>query len=86
MRFNYEDYFGVEQQTGYETLLYEAMTGDRSLFKRADMVEAGWAVVDPIVNAWARGECGLESYAAGTDGPAAADELLTREGRRWRAL
>ena len=86
MRFNYEDYFGVEQHTGYETLLYDAMTGDRSLFKRADMVEASWAVVDPILNAWARGECGLARYAAGTDGPAEADELLTREGRQWRPL
>ena len=54
MRFNYDDYFGVEHHTGYETLLYDAMTGDRSLFKRADIVEAGWAVVDPILKAWAQ--------------------------------
>jgi glucose-6-phosphate 1-dehydrogenase len=86
MRFNYEDYFGVEQQTGYETLLYDAMTGDRSLFKRADMVEAGWAVVDPILMAWSQGECGLEHYASGSDGPAEADQLLARDGRRWRKL
>ena len=86
MRFNYEDYFGVEHQTGYETLLYDVMTGDRSLYKRADIVETGWAVVDPILSAWTHGECGLASYAAGTDGPAEADEVLARDGRSWRPL
>jgi glucose-6-phosphate 1-dehydrogenase len=86
MRFNYEDYFGVEHQTGYETLLYDAMTGDRSLFKRADIVETGWAVVDPILTAWTEGSCELARYAAGTEGPAAADQLLTREDRRWRPI
>ncbi len=86
MRFNYEDYFGVEQHTGYETLLYDAMTGDRSLYKRADMVEAGWTIVDPILTAWVLGECGLSTYAAGTDGPVEGDQLLAREGRKWRSL
>ena len=86
LRFNYADYFGVEPQTGYETLLYDAMTGDRSLFKRADVVEAGWGVVDPIVTAWAAGSCTLETYQAGSDGPDAAAQLLTRDGRRWRPL
>ena len=86
MRFNYEDYFGVEHHTGYETLLYDAMTGDRMLYKRADIVEGGWAVVEPILKAWTRGECGLATYAAGSDGAPEADELLAREGRRWRPL
>jgi glucose-6-phosphate 1-dehydrogenase len=86
MRFNYEDYFGLEQHTGYETLLYDAMTGDRSLFKRADHVEAAWGIVDPILSAWAEGACDLGRYQAGSDGPAEADRLLARDGRRWRAL
>ena len=86
MRFNYEDYFGVENQTGYETLLYDAMTGDRSLFKRADIVEAGWGVVEPILAAWAQGACALASYPAGSDGPVEADQLLARDGRSWRGL
>ena len=86
MRFNYDDYFGVERHTGYETLLYDAMTGDRMLYKRADIVEEGWAVVEPILKAWTSGECGLASYPAGSDGPREADELLSREGRRWRPL
>ena len=86
LRFNYEDYFGARPHTGYETLLYDAMTGDRSLFKPADVVERGWAVVDPILQAWAADRCGLETYSAGSDGPAAADAMLEREGRRWRSL
>jgi glucose-6-phosphate 1-dehydrogenase len=86
MRFTYEDHFGVVRQTGYETLLYDAMTGDRSLYKRADVIEAGWAVVDQIVQGWSQGRCGLTRYPAGSQGPAAADEMLARDGRRWRAL
>jgi glucose-6-phosphate 1-dehydrogenase len=86
MRFNYEDYFGVERHTGYETLLYDAMTGDRMLYKRADIVEGGWAVVEPILKAWTSGECGLASYPAGSDGPREADDLLAREARQWRPL
>nr|QEO74270.1 hypothetical protein [uncultured bacterium] len=86
MRFNYEDYFGVEHTTGYETLLYDAMTGDRSLFKRADIIETGWAIVDPILQAWSEGACPLARYAAGSDGPSEAAALLTRQGRQWRAL
>jgi glucose-6-phosphate 1-dehydrogenase len=87
MRFDYRDYFGVENRTGYETLLYDAMIGDRTLFKRADMIEAGWAVVQPVLNAWAAGRGGqLHPYPAGSDGPIAADEMIRRDGRAWRPL
>jgi glucose-6-phosphate 1-dehydrogenase len=86
LRFNYDDYFGAKPQTGYETLLYDAMTGDRSLFKPADIVEAGWAIVDPILKVWRESRCALNYYPAGGDGPAAADALLARDGRHWRPL
>ena len=86
MRFNYEDYFGVEQETGYETLLYDAMTGDRSLFKRADIVETGWRIVDQILQGWSEGRCPLARYAAGSQGPAEADAMLARDGRKWKPL
>jgi glucose-6-phosphate 1-dehydrogenase len=86
LRFNYDDYFGAKPSTGYETLLYDAMTGDRSLFKPADIVEAGWQVVDPILEGAREHSGALAPYTVGSDGPAAADELLAREGRRWRAL
>ena len=69
MRFNYEDHFGLEQQTGYETLLYDAMVGDRSLFKRADIIELSWSIVDQILQGWSTGSCPLARYSAGSSGP-----------------
>src|SRR5208282_1673823 len=71
--------------TGYETLLYDCMMGDSTLFQRADMVEAGWAVVQPILDVWnALPPRDFPNYPAGSWGPAAADELLRRDGREWR--
>ncbi|HEV3331085.1 MAG TPA: glucose-6-phosphate dehydrogenase [Bryobacteraceae bacterium] len=87
MHFDYRDHFHIENRTGYETLLYDAMIGDSSLFKRADMIEGGWAIVQPILDAWAAGHGGeLHEYQAGTDGPVAADLMLDRDGRRWRKV
>jgi len=85
MTFCYNDYFGVERRTGYETLLYDAMIGDRSLFKRADVIEGGWRIVDPILKAWEEGACDLLHYAAGSQGPAEADRLL-HGSARWRNI
>jgi glucose-6-phosphate 1-dehydrogenase len=84
MRFNYADYFGTAPNTGYEILLYDGMIGDQTLFQRADMVEAGWAVVDPILDVWhALPPRDFPNYAAGSWGPNAADELLRRDGAHW---
>ena len=52
MDFRYADYFGTEPSTGYERLLYDCMIGDATLFQRADMVEAGWSVVEPVLDVW----------------------------------
>lgn len=52
MEFDYADYFGTAPNTGYETLLYDTMTGDSTHFHRVDIVEAGWKVVDPILREW----------------------------------
>jgi len=85
MDFSYADYFGTEPSTGYETLLYEAMTGDPTLFHRMDIVEAGWQVVDPILEAWRElGASGLSIYPPETAGPPEASRLLERDGRQWR--
>ena len=84
MNFDYHAYFGEKPSTGYERLLYDAMTGDATLFQRADMVEAAWAAVAPVQSAWAADTNALAQYPAGTWGPAAADDLLRRDGRRWR--
>jgi glucose-6-phosphate 1-dehydrogenase len=85
MDFQYSDYFGTTPSTGYETLLYDCMMGDSTLFQRADMVEAAWAVVQPILDVWnALPPRDFPNYPAGAWGPAQADELLRREGREWR--
>jgi glucose-6-phosphate 1-dehydrogenase len=85
MRFDYDDYFGSVPSTGYERLLYDCMTGDATLFQRADMVEMGWSVVQPLLDVWAAlPPRDFPNYAPGTWGPAAADELLARTGRTWR--
>ena len=85
MNFEYADYFGTEPSTGYETLLYDCMMGDPTLFQRADMVEAGWSVVQPILDVWtALPPRDFPNYAAGSWGPEAAAELLRRDGREWR--
>ena len=84
MDFDYGDYFGAAPTTGYETLLYDAMIGDSTLFHRADSVEAGWAAVDPILDAWFAGLDDLTFYPSGSWGPAEADALMARDGRKWR--
>jgi len=86
MRFCYRDYFGLTGRTGYETLLYDAMMGDASLFKRGDMIEASWAVIEPVLQAWRENPDGLGFYPAGSEGPAAADELMRQDGHQWRPL
>jgi glucose-6-phosphate 1-dehydrogenase len=84
MRFSYADYFGVQSRTGYERLLYDCMIGDQTLFQRADMVEAGWALIQPVLDLWSTLPIrNFPNYAAGTWGPAEADELLKRDGRVW---
>ena len=84
MDFDYEDYFGDVPATGYERLLHDCMLGDATLFQRADQVEAGWAVVKPIQEAWAADTTTeLPAYPAGTWGPTQADELVARDSGRW---
>jgi glucose-6-phosphate 1-dehydrogenase len=87
MKFDYQDYFNAAPSTGYETLIYDCMNGDATLFKRADDIETGWRIVQPLLDAWSV-EPGAAPpiYPAGSSGPQEADALLTRDGRRWRPL
>ena len=80
----YKDFFEEKPNVGYETLLYDCMTGDATLFQRADNIEASWAVVQPLIDAWKEGE--PEWYAAGSQGPKGADDLLAKDGRTWLPL
>lgn len=83
--FAYKDFFKMQPSTGYETLIYDCLTGDQTLFQRADNIENGWRAVQPFLDAW---QCGgdVQPYAAGEDGPAAADELLARDHRAWHPI
>jgi glucose-6-phosphate 1-dehydrogenase len=85
MNFEYSDYFGSQPSTGYERLLHDCMIGDATLFQRADMVEAGWCVVSPVLDVWkALPPRNFPNYASGTWGPKDAEDLLERDGRHWR--
>ena len=86
MDFHYADYFGTEPSTGYERLLYDCMIGDATLFQRSDMVEAGWGVVEPILDIWkALPARSFPNYGAGTWGPKESEDLLKKDGRHWRS-
>jgi glucose-6-phosphate 1-dehydrogenase len=87
MDFKYADWFKQQRAVGYETLIYDCFIGDATLFQRADQVEAAWAVVQPLIDAWgAVPPRRFPNYAAGTEGPDAASELLARDGRTWRPV
>ncbi len=86
MDFHYDDWFPREPNVGYETLLYDVMVGDQTLFMRADMVEQTWRVVQPVLDAWAATKAEFPNYESGSTGPEAADELLARRGRHWRPV
>ena len=74
----------VESPSAYEHLLLDAVRGDPTFFARADEVEAAWTIVDPVIARWAAERpSDFPNYAAGSEGPAAADALLVRDGRRW---
>jgi glucose-6-phosphate 1-dehydrogenase len=85
MNFDYADYFASRPNTGYETLLHDCLMGDQTLFHRADMVEAGWTVVAPMLDLVAAEPSALlHGYPAQSWGPEAADRLLSGDGRQWR--
>jgi glucose-6-phosphate 1-dehydrogenase len=87
MDFKYADWFKQPPAVGYETLLYDCFIGDTTLFQRADQVEASWGIVEPVLKAWRETRPGdFPNYAAGSAGPKAADALLARDGRSWRAI
>ena len=87
MDFSYSSNNTEVAQTAYEALILDAMQGDATLFTRKDEVEAEWQLITPIEEAWQKGPPPkLPNYAAGSDGPAAADEMLARNGHHWHKL
>ncbi len=87
MRFAYQEAFSVPSPDAYETLLWDVMNDDATLFMRADQIEAAWLVLMPVLEVWAEfSPRKFPNYAAGTSGPKAADELLARAGHAWRPI
>jgi glucose-6-phosphate 1-dehydrogenase len=87
MDFTYGAAFSADTPDAYETLMLDSMLGDQSLFTRADEVEAAWAIVTPIHDAWLDMPAPeFPNYAAGSWGPQAGEDLIERDGRRWRRL
>jgi glucose-6-phosphate 1-dehydrogenase len=87
MDFHYGDWFPKEPNVGYETLIYDVMIGDSTLFMRADAVEQTWRIVQPVLDAWSAETAAFPDYASGGEGPDAADRLLADDGHRaWRPL
>jgi glucose-6-phosphate 1-dehydrogenase len=86
MNFSYANSFQKAPWEAYERLLLDAMRGDHTLFSRRDGDEQAWAIITPILEAWAAEKTPLPEYPIGSAGPKEADQLLKREGRRWRPL
>ncbi len=84
MEFFYEDAFNAQPAEAYETLLYDVMIGDGTLFMRADQERAAWGVIMPILEVWSNTpSADFPNYSAGTWGPEAAEGLIARDGRSW---
>jgi glucose-6-phosphate 1-dehydrogenase len=87
MDFAYRDYFEPIAAVGYETLIYDCLIGDATLFQRADTVEAAWCAVEGLLQSWARARPDdFPNYPAGSAGPEAAERLLARDGRAWQPI
>jgi len=84
MEFHYADSFSTTAiPEAYERLLLDSLTGDASLFTRADEVETAWGLIDPIIEGWENAKQPIAVYDPGSWGPTEADELLARDGRTW---
>lgn len=81
MRFGYRDSFRGESPEAYETLLLDVLSGDATLFMRGDQIEAAWAAITPVLEAWAANPpADFPNYQAGLWGPEKAGLLLGPEG------
>jgi len=85
MDFAYDDWFERQPNVGYETLLYDVMIGDQTLFMRADMIEHAWRIVQPVLDSWAAHKADFPNYESGSDGPATAEALIDGN-RAWRPV
>jgi glucose-6-phosphate 1-dehydrogenase len=85
LEFHYRQaYPSVTIPEAYERLLQDALQGDAALFMRSDEIERAWEIMDPLIAASQQEDAPEpETYAVGSDGPAAADAFMARDGRIW---
>jgi len=83
LNLSYAENFDVRYPDAYERLLMDVVRGNLSLFMRADEVEAAWAWVDGLIEAWDNCDQPLEAYEAGQPGPLEAQMLMRADGRAW---
>jgi glucose-6-phosphate 1-dehydrogenase len=83
LAISFEETFGLRYPDAYERLLMDTVRGNATLFMRRDEVEAAWAWVEPILEAWAARPDPPRPYPAGSWGPTAAIALIERDGRTW---
>ena len=88
MDFTYGSAFSVDSPDAYETLILDALLGDAALFTRADEVEKAWAIVTPIIEAWAdAAAAGLPELRRRAPGDRPRPTRSSpRDGRRWRRI
>jgi glucose-6-phosphate 1-dehydrogenase len=86
MRFSYQNAFRIPVPAAYETLLYEVLAGDQTLFMRADQIDAAWNLLQPVLENWQRHPAvDFPNYAAGSWGPESGEGLIARDRRSWLA-
>jgi glucose-6-phosphate 1-dehydrogenase len=85
MTMTYADCFQQPIAEAYERLLLDCLRGDATLFSRRDAVDRAWQLIEPVLQVW-EATPGVEVYEPGTAGPAAADQMIGRDGHRWRGL
>jgi glucose-6-phosphate 1-dehydrogenase len=85
MTMTYADAFKRPISEAYERLLLDCMRGDATLFNRRDSVDRAWELIQPVLQIW-EATPGVLPYEPGSAGPAAADELVARDGHTWRSL
>jgi glucose-6-phosphate 1-dehydrogenase len=87
MDFRYGSYFGMSPPEAYERLIQDCILGDNTLFAREDEVFNSWHLLTPLLEYWAANKPGdFPNYQSGTWGPKAADEMMARDGRKWRLI
>lgn len=83
LNLDFNDVFQKRQMIAYERLCIDIIRGNQTLFMRRDEVDAAWAWIDPIREAWENHHVEPKSYTAGTMGPASANALISKEGLKW---